>query len=61
MNGHENPASTIENRNNSLNNENIQNVQRKSSNENIELKTKNSRLMIISLTFHSLGIIFGDM
>ncbi len=60
MNGHENLGSTIEN-NISFNNPTNENIPRNSFSDDIESKRKSSRLMIISLTFHSLGIIFGDM
>jgi hypothetical protein len=60
MNGHENLGSTIEN-NISFNNPTNENIPRNSSSDDIESQRKSSRLMIISLTFHSLGIIFGDM
>jgi len=58
MNGIDNLGSTIENNNKLFNDQTIENV---SSNNKIELKRKNSPFMLISLTFHSLGIIFGDM
>ncbi len=58
MNGHDNPSSTVENVSNDQINEN---AQQRPSNVEIELKPKTSPLMILSLTLHSLGIIFGDM
>jgi len=58
MNGHDNPSSTFENVTNDQINEN---AQQRPSNVEIELKQKTSPLMLLSLTLHSLGIIFGDM
>lgn len=60
-NGIDNPALTIENSNCNiiLSNENIQSED--ISNEHKIPTIKNSPLMFISLTLHSLGIIFGDM
>jgi hypothetical protein len=52
MNGIDNPSSTIQNVNNNSLNENKQNHQ---------IIKKTSPLTILSLTLHSLGIIFGDM
>jgi hypothetical protein len=53
MVGIDNPALTTENVNRKLSNEKV---------ESKELETsKDSPLMFISLTIHSLGIIFGDM
>jgi hypothetical protein len=56
--GIDNLSSTIENIDSNLeiSNENIQ-----SKDKSIEKKTTKSPLMFISLTLHSLGIIFGDM
>ncbi len=52
MNGIDNPSSTIQNVNNNSLNDNKQNHQ---------IIKKTSILTILSLTLHSLGIIFGDM
>jgi hypothetical protein len=52
MNGIENPGLTIENN---------ENQNKKSSISPIETNKKMSPFMLFSLTFHSLGIIFGDM
>jgi len=56
--GIDNPSSTIENIDShiEISNENVQSKQK-----SIENQTKKSPLMFISLTLHSLGIIFGDM
>jgi hypothetical protein len=56
--GIDNPSSTIENidLNVKISNKNVQ-----SEEKSIENETKKSPLMFISLTLHSLGIIFGDM
>ncbi len=52
MSGIDNPSSTIENVNKNSLNENK---------ENDKIIKKSSPLTILSLTLHSLGIIFGDM
>jgi hypothetical protein len=54
MNGIENPGLTIENNENQNKNLSISPIE-------IERNKKMSPLMLFSLTFHSLGIIFGDM
>jgi hypothetical protein len=51
MNGIENPVFTNENETN----------QKENTNSQIHSNKKMSPLMLLSLTFHSLGIIFGDM